>query len=55
MELVKEFPQHVREGLRANTRDTQRYWEALNEYYAIHGCVVAHWWVRGDSGAGNRA
>lgn len=40
MELVKKFPQHVQEGLRARTRDTQRYWEALNEYYAVHGCVV---------------
>jgi hypothetical protein len=39
MELVK-FSQHVREGLTAGTKDTRRYWEALNEYSAVHGCVV---------------
>lgn len=40
MELVKKFPRRVQEGLKGGTRDTPRYWEALNEYYAAHGCIV---------------
>ncbi len=40
MELVKKFPRLVQEGLKAGTRDTPRYREALNEYYAAHGCIV---------------
>ncbi|KAF8632741.1 hypothetical protein AX15_001710 [Amanita polypyramis BW_CC] len=39
-ELAKKFSLSVREGLKVGSKDMPRFWAALEEYYAAHGCIV---------------
>lgn len=38
MELLQKFPQEVQDAIAKGFEDRERYWNALLEVYAVHGC-----------------
>ncbi|KAF5371999.1 hypothetical protein D9615_008130 [Tricholomella constricta] len=40
MQLMQPFPESVKEGLLAGPKDLAKYWAALKQFHAVHGCTV---------------
>jgi len=43
MELLKNFPQEVQDGIVTGMKEPARYYEALKVFHAVHGCTLKPW------------
>jgi proline-specific peptidase len=40
MQLMQTFPKEVQEGLAGGMKNPEKFWAALQQFHAVHGCTI---------------